>query len=82
MHWGNNPFWRDKAMIDGDPALVRADYARIYFECGRDGLIHRMIWNWPGGERLAFEKDRAAATRSRSLQKAPKASYIVRRAVF
>jgi len=69
-------------MIDGDTFFLRADYARIHFERGPDGLIHRMIWNWPGGERLTFEKDRAAATRSRSLPKAPKASFIVRRAVF
>ena len=57
MHWGNDPFWREMAMIDGDTFFVRADYTSIHFERGPDGLIHRMIWNWPSGARLTFEKD-------------------------
>ena len=60
MHWGNDPFWREMAMIDGDTFFVRADYTSIHFERGPDGLIHRMIWNWPSGARLTFEKDRVS----------------------
>jgi CubicO group peptidase (beta-lactamase class C family) len=57
MHWGNGPFWREMVMIDGDTFFLRAEYARIHFERGPDGLVHHMIWNWPDGARLAFDKD-------------------------
>jgi len=60
MHWGNDPFWREMARIDGDTFFVRADYTSIHFERGPNGLIHRMIWNWPSGARLTFEKDRVS----------------------
>jgi len=58
MHWGQDPFWREMAMTDGDTFFLRADYARIRFERGPDGAVHRMVWNWPGGAHLAFDKDR------------------------
>jgi CubicO group peptidase (beta-lactamase class C family) len=57
MHWGNDPFWREMAMTGGDTFFERAEYAEIRFERGADGLVHRMIWIWPGGARLSFDKD-------------------------
>ncbi len=57
MHWGSDPFWREMAMIDGDTFFLRAEYARIHFERGADGLVHRMVWSWPGGAHLSFDKD-------------------------
>ena len=60
MHWGADPFWRELVMIDGDTFILRAEYARIHFERGADGLIHRMSWSWPGGAHLTFEKDQIA----------------------
>jgi CubicO group peptidase (beta-lactamase class C family) len=57
MHWGSDPFWRELAMIDGDTFFLRAEYARIHFVRGADGLIHRMDWSWPGGTHLSFDKD-------------------------
>lgn len=57
MHWGADPFWRELVMTDGDTFFVRADYAQIHFERGADGAVHRMVWNWPGGAHLAFDKD-------------------------
>ena len=57
MHWGSDPFWRELAMIDGDTFFLRAEYARIHFARGADGLIHRMDWSWPGGAHLSFDKD-------------------------
>ena len=61
MHWGNDPFWREMAMIDGDTFFLRAEYARIHFERGADGLIHGMTWTWPGGAHLTLEKDKIEA---------------------
>jgi len=58
MHWGNDPFWREMVMIDGDTFFLRAEYARVHFGRGADGLIHGMAWTWPGGAHLTFEKDR------------------------
>jgi CubicO group peptidase (beta-lactamase class C family) len=57
MHWGEDPFWREMVMTDGDTFFLRAEYAQIHFERGPDGAVHRMVWNWPGGARLAFDKD-------------------------
>ena len=57
MHWGADPFWREMTMIDGDTFFLRAEYARIHFERGADGLIHGMTWTWPGGGHLTFAKD-------------------------
>jgi CubicO group peptidase (beta-lactamase class C family) len=57
MHWGSAPFWREMIMTDGDTFFVRAEYARIHFERGDDGFVHRMIWSWPGGAHLSFDKD-------------------------
>jgi len=61
MHWGHDPFWREMAMIDGDMFFLRAEYARIHFERGADGLIHGMTWTWPGGAHLTLEKDKILA---------------------
>ena len=61
MHWGNDPFWQEMAMIDGDTFFLRAEYARIHFERGADGLIHGMTWAWPGGAHLTLEKDKIEA---------------------
>jgi hypothetical protein len=58
MRWGNDPFWREMVMIDGDTFFLRAEYARIHFERGADGLIHGMTWTWPGGAYLTLEKDK------------------------
>jgi CubicO group peptidase (beta-lactamase class C family) len=58
MHWGNDPFWREMAMTDGDTFFLRAEYARIHFERAADGLIHGMTWTWPGGAHLTLEKDK------------------------
>jgi hypothetical protein len=57
MHWGSDPFWREMVMIDGDTFFLRADYARVHFERGAEGLIHGMTWTSPGGAHLTFEKD-------------------------
>jgi len=57
MHWGQDPFWREMVMTDGDTFFVRAEYAQIHFERGPEGAVHRMVWNWPGGAHLSFEKD-------------------------
>jgi len=57
MHWGEDPFWREMVMTDGDTFFLRAEYAQIHFERGPDGAVHRMVWNWPGGAHLTFEKD-------------------------
>jgi hypothetical protein len=61
MHWGNDPFWREMVMIDGDTFFLRAEYARVHFERGTDGLIHGMTWSWPGGAHLTLEKDKIEA---------------------
>ncbi len=58
MHWGNDPFWREMVMIDGDTFFLRAEYARIRFERGADGLIYGMTWTWPGGAHLTLVKDK------------------------
>ena len=58
MHWGQDPFWREMVMIDGDAFFLRAEYAQIHFERGPDGAVHGMVWSWPGGAHLAFDKDR------------------------
>jgi hypothetical protein len=55
MHWGNDPFWREMVMIDGDTFFMRAEYARIRFERGADGLIHGMTWTWSGGAHLTLD---------------------------
>jgi CubicO group peptidase (beta-lactamase class C family) len=57
MHWGSDQLWREMAMIEGDTFFLRADYARVRFERGSDGLVHRMTWSWPGGAPLTFDKD-------------------------
>jgi hypothetical protein len=44
-------------MIEGDTFFLRAEYARIHFERGTNGLVYRMTWSWPGGTRLTFNKD-------------------------
>jgi CubicO group peptidase (beta-lactamase class C family) len=61
MRWGNDPFWREMVMIDGDTFFLRAEYARVHFERGADGLIHGMTWTWPGGAHLTLEKDKIEA---------------------
>lgn len=57
MRWGSDPFWREMAMTDGDTFFLRAEYARVHFARGTDGFVHRMIWDWPSGAHLEFEKD-------------------------
>ena len=57
MHWGSDPFWREMVMLEGDTFFLRADYARIHFERGSDGFVHRMTWSWPVGGHLTFDKD-------------------------
>lgn len=57
MRWGQDPFWREMVMTDGDIFFLRAEYAKIQFERGPDGAVHRMVWNWPGGAHLLFDKD-------------------------
>jgi CubicO group peptidase (beta-lactamase class C family) len=57
MHWGNDPFWRELAMTDGDNFFLRAEYARIHFQRGQDGFVHRMVWDWPSGAHMEFDKD-------------------------
>lgn len=57
MHWGQDPFWREMVMTDGDTFFLRAEYARIHFERGPEGAVRRMVWNWPSGAHLSFEKD-------------------------
>ena len=71
MHWGNDPFWREMAMIDGDTFFLRAEYARIHFERGADGLVRRMIWSWPGGARFIFEKDQVSGNPEPSISENP-----------
>jgi D-alanyl-D-alanine carboxypeptidase len=62
MHWGSDPFWRELVMTDGDTFFLRADYATVHFERDQQGAVHRMVWAWPGGARLSFEKDRTEAS--------------------
>ena len=57
MHWGQDPFWRDMVMTDGDTFFLRSDYATIHFERGPEGAVRRMVWTWPGGAHLSFDKD-------------------------
>jgi len=57
MRWGQDPFWRDMVMTDGDTFFLRSDYATIHFERGPEGAVRRMIWTWPGGAHLSFDKD-------------------------
>jgi len=57
MHWGRDPFWREMVMTDGDTFFLRAEYAQVHFERGAEGAVHRMVWTWPGGAHLSFEKD-------------------------
>ena len=57
MHWDSDQFWREMAMIEGDTFFLRAEYARIHFERGTDGLVYRMTWSWPGGTLLTLNKD-------------------------
>lgn len=57
MHWGQDPFWREMVMTDGDTFFLRAEYAQVHFERGADGAVRRMVWTWPGGAHLSFDKD-------------------------
>jgi len=57
VHWGQDPFWREMVMTDGDTFFLRADYATIHFERGPEGAVHRMVWAWPGGAHLSLDKD-------------------------
>jgi D-alanyl-D-alanine carboxypeptidase len=57
MRWGDDPFRREMVMTGGDTFFLRAEYAQIRFERGADGAVHRMVWNWPGGAHLSFDKD-------------------------
>jgi CubicO group peptidase (beta-lactamase class C family) len=57
MRWGNDPFWREMTMINGDTFFLRADYANIHFDRGPEGFVHGMTWTWPGGAHLSFDKD-------------------------
>ena len=61
MHWGDDPFRREMVMTDGDTFFLRAEYAQIHFERGADGAVRRMVWNWPGGAHLSFDKDQTTA---------------------
>lgn len=58
MHWGQDPFWREMVMTNGDTFFLRAEYAEIHFVRGPDGFVHGMNWTWPGGAHLSFEKDK------------------------
>jgi CubicO group peptidase (beta-lactamase class C family) len=58
MHWGQDPFWREMVMTNGDTFFLRAEYAEIHFDRGSDGFVHGMTWNWPGGAHLSFDKDK------------------------
>jgi CubicO group peptidase (beta-lactamase class C family) len=62
MRWGDDPFRREMVMTDGDTFFLRAEYAQIHFERGADGAVHRMVWNWPGGAHLSFDKDQISAS--------------------
>ena len=61
MRWGADPFWRELVMTDGDTFFLRADYATVHFERDPQGAVRSMVWTWPGGARLSFERDRQQA---------------------
>jgi len=66
---GKDPFWREMVMIDGDTFFLRADYARIHFERGPDGLVHRNDLELADGARLAFDKNQIPVARNQSSQR-------------
>jgi hypothetical protein len=71
MRRGNDPFWQEMVMVDGDAFFLRAEYARIQFHRGADGLVHSMSWGRPGGGHVTFEKDRAAGNPQASTPENP-----------
>ena len=71
MRRGNDPFWQEMVMVDGDAFFLRAEYARIQFHRGADGLVHSMTWGRPGGGHVTFEKDRAAGNPQASTPENP-----------
>jgi CubicO group peptidase (beta-lactamase class C family) len=71
MHWGQDPFWREMVMIDGDTFFLRAEYATIHFERGPEGAVHRMVWTWSGGAHLSFDKDQILESNAPSTPENP-----------
>jgi CubicO group peptidase (beta-lactamase class C family) len=71
MRWGNDPFWREMTMINGDTFFLRADYANIHFDRGPDGFVHGMTWTWPGGAHLSFEKDQITGSPAPTIPENP-----------
>lgn len=71
MRWGHDPFWRELAMIDGDTFFLRADYARIHFQRGPQGAVRRMLWDWPGGAHLSFDKEQITGDPEPVIQENP-----------
>jgi hypothetical protein len=81
MHWGQDPFWREMVMTDGD-TFLRSDYATIHFEGGPEGAVRRMVfWTWPGGTHLSFDKDQVLQSNAPAAPENPQHAYMSKRVV-
>ena len=56
MQWGSYPFLRILTPTGKDEFFFRYEYAKVKFERDGKGSISKMIWQWPGGEPVAFAR--------------------------
>jgi CubicO group peptidase (beta-lactamase class C family) len=61
MQWGKYPFLRILTPTGKDEFFFRHEYAKVQFERDRNGSITKLLWQWPGGEPLAFTPVRPSA---------------------
>jgi CubicO group peptidase (beta-lactamase class C family) len=54
MQWGSYPFLRILTPTGTDQFFFRYEYAKVQFERDGKGSITKLLWQWPGGEPLAF----------------------------
>jgi hypothetical protein len=54
MQWGRYPFLRMLMPTGRDEFFFRYEYAKVKFERDGKGMITKMMWQWPGGEPMAF----------------------------
>ena len=56
MRWGTFPFWRGLAAVGENQFFFRYEYAEVRFERDSAGKVVRMIWKWPQGDPMIFNK--------------------------
>jgi hypothetical protein len=56
MRWGSFPFWRGLTAVGEDQFFFRYEYTEVRFERDSAGKVVRMIWKWPQGDPMIFNK--------------------------